>query len=383
MLLYLSNNELYHLANQTLNPIPCQAVDQYRKTLQEIKQRKEWKTTGSGAQFMGLARYRDADEGMHVYPCAVVMTEQDQIIYAARLDSGTAIYAKSLIHQQEAEGLILRKSDFIVHDMSYEPTLKRLVLSSSMPGQYEKHLTILPVEGNRIQFVTEGECQDANPSFDPVYPEQIYYDSRGLAYDQQGRADVGPRKICLLNLQQGEIATLVEHADFDFLMPIKDGLGNLYFLKRPYKNKHNPFSVLKDIILSPFKIFKAIIGWLDFFTQRYTGESLKTSSGTNPAKARPKSPEEMFIEGNLINAEKTLQQNINTGEKFPGFIPASWQLVKQTPSGDLVIVKKGVLSYTLQDGNVIYSNGKYLVQLDPHQTETMLSEAKLIHKIAS
>ncbi len=382
MLLYLSNQELYHLANQTLTPIPCQAIEQYKRTLQEIKQRKEWKTTGAGAQFMGLARFRDDDALVQIFPCDAVMTAPDQIIYAARLDNGTAIYSKSLTNPDEVEGLVLRKSDFLVHDMHYEPTQNRLVLSASNPGQHEKHLSILSVDGNRIQFVTEGECQDANPSFDPVNPDQIYYDSCGLAYDQHGRAAFGPRKICLLNLKLGELETVVEHGDYEFLMPMKDGLGNLYFLKRPYKNKHNPFSVLKDIILSPFRIFKAIIGWLDYFTQRYTGESLKTSSGANPAKARPKSLEELFIEGNLINVDKTLQQNINSGEKFPGFIPGSWQLVKQTPSGDIVIVKKGVLSYTLKDGNIIYSNGKFLLQLDQNQNETMLTEGRLIHKIA-
>ena len=48
-LLYLSNQELYLLQNQKSQTIDCHAVSQYKKNLQEIKQRKQWKTTGTGA----------------------------------------------------------------------------------------------------------------------------------------------------------------------------------------------------------------------------------------------------------------------------------------------------------------------------------------------
>ena len=50
------------------------------------------------------------------------------------------------------------------------------------------------------------------------------------------------------------------------------------------------------------------------------GESLKSTSGANPAKARQKSEEELFVEGNLIKAQKALQQNQSAGEKFAGVI---------------------------------------------------------------
>jgi hypothetical protein len=58
-LLYLSNQELYLIQNQKTQTIDCQAVTQYKKNLQEIKQRKQWKTTGTGAQFMGMTNRDD------------------------------------------------------------------------------------------------------------------------------------------------------------------------------------------------------------------------------------------------------------------------------------------------------------------------------------
>ncbi|KXZ67245.1 hypothetical protein AVENLUH5627_02225 [Acinetobacter venetianus] len=158
--------------------------------------------------------------------------------------------------------------------------------------------------------------------------------------------------------------------------------GQLYYLKRPYQGQNYSGSSIKDILMAPFKILRAIFGWLDFFTQRYTGESLKSTSGANPAKARQKSEEELFVEGNLIKAQKTLQQNQNAGEKFAGVIPRNWELVQQSASGEQKVLKKGVLSYALgADDSVYYSNGKYLMSINADQTEQMLVEAKLIHKI--
>lgn len=343
-MLYLSNHQLVYLKDQKQLTIPCQSVDLYKKNLEEIKQRKEWKSKGTGAQFMGIAHMPDMQQSSQIYPSDVVVTGQDQIIYAARLDEGTAIYAKSLSNLQELEGLVLRKNEFVVYDIAYDAHHQRLALSASAPYQHERHLSVLSIDGNRIQYVTEGECQDANPVFDAQNPDQIYYDSCGFAYDQHGRVSIGPKRICLLNLRTGDLDSVLEDARYDFLKPQKDVQGNLYVLRRPYKQKTDSFGVLKDLILAPVRIIKAIIGWLDFFTQRYSGQSLKTTSGANPAKAKQKTQEELFIEGNLINAQKARQQNSKTGEKYPGIIPRSWELIKLTPAGEVVTVKKGVLS---------------------------------------
>jgi len=109
---------------------------------------------------------------------------------------------------------------------------------------------------------------------------------------------------------------------------------------------------------------------------------LKSTSGSNPAKSRQKSEEELFVEGNLIKAQKAVQQNQNAGEKFAGVIPRSWELVLYSSAGEQKVLKRGVLSYNLNtEGTVLYSNGKHLISIAADQTETMLVEAKLIQKI--
>ena len=97
---------------------------------------------------------------------------------------------------------------------------------------------------------------------------------------------------------------------------------------------------------------------------------------------KQKSEEEIFIEGNLINAQKTLIENQKSGEKFPGIAPKNWELMKMDKSGNISSVKKGVLSYRLsEDGELFYSNGKHLIRMSRSNGEELICESDLISKI--
>ena len=379
-LFYLSNQKLHCIVDSKSMDIPCQSIDQYKKNLKEIKQRKQWKSMGAGAQFMGIDGAED-DDLSQIYPSDVVIVDENHFIYTARLQEGTSICLKSLVNLQDAEGLVLRKNDFTVFDMDYDPISRNLVLSASHDYELERHLCILPLEGNRTKELTEGECQDSNPHFNPLNREEIFYDTCGLSYTND--IAFGPKEICKLNLKTGELETVMSDHKFDFFKPQMDTNGNLYFIKRPYGSTQplDPFSSIKNLLLAPVKIVKAIVGWLDFFTQRYTGESLKTTSGRNPAKVKQKSEEELFIEGNLIKAHQSLEKNKNAGEKFPGLIPSSWELIKLKPTGEVQVMKKGVMSFSVQEEKIYYSNGQHIISLAPDSSETLILEEKLVSKI--
>ncbi|AYO55877.1 hypothetical protein [Acinetobacter wuhouensis] len=381
-LLYLSNNNVYLFDENKTITVPFQSIDQYKKNLVEIQQRKDWKTKGTGAQFMGMRSQEDEADLNHIFPTDMILTSDQKLIYSACLQDGVSINIKSLDNLQETEGLILRKNDFVVQDMAYDESKRRLALSVNT-DHYERHICILPLDANRTQYLTEGECQDSNPCFDPRDTMQLYYDSCGLGIGEH-RIAFSPKEICHLDMGTGELETIVSDPKFDFFKPKMDGLGNLYFIKRPYMRDgytNSPVTTFKDIIFAPFKIIRAIVGWLDFFTQRYTGESLKTTSGNNPAKSQQKSEEELFVEGNLIKSQQNLERNQKLGEKYPGTIPNSWELIKMTPSGEMTTLKKGVMSFALNGDSIFYSNGKYLIEMDANLNEKSLVEAKLISKI--
>ncbi|NHB58119.1 hypothetical protein G9F32_08810 [Acinetobacter sp. 194] len=379
---YLSQQQLYCFDQTKSISIPCQAIDQYKKNLAEIKQRKQWKSQGAGAQFMGLNGAEAELDLSDISLTDVVYLDDKNVVYSAHLQGGTAIQMKPIDQLNDPEGLVLRKNEFVVDSMHIDPVNRRLVLSASQEYQVERHLCILALDANRTQFITEGESLDSNPFFNPLNTDEIYYDSCGLSYTYD--VTLGPKEINKLNMTNGDLETIISDPKFDFFKPQMDRAGNLFFIQRPYNSafyKEDFFSFLKNILLAPVKIIKAIVGWLDFFTQRYTGESLKRTSGANPAKARQKTEEELFVEGNLIKAQQTLEKNKQAGEKFPGVIPETWKLIKLTPSGEQVTVKKGVMSFVLKDGRILYSNGQHLLELDAEGNETLLLEARLISKI--
>ena len=166
VLFYLSEQNLYLWDGNKSTTVPCQAIDQYKKNLLEIQQRKDWKTKGSGAQFMGLSAQDEEVNLKHIFPTDMVITPEQNLIYASCLQDGVSINSKSISNLQETEGLILRKNDFVVQDMAFDSVKNRLALSVNSDG-YERHICILPLDANRTQFLTEGACQDSNPCFDP------------------------------------------------------------------------------------------------------------------------------------------------------------------------------------------------------------------------
>lgn len=380
---FIAEKKLYVLKDNTPTAVTCQAVENYKNNLESIQRRREWKSSGVGAQFMGIEQFDNSDSRNNIYISDVIKFDSENAIYVARLDEGLTIATKSLVNPQRAEGLLLRKENLVAHDICFDVKNQRLVFSAGNNRSYERHLCVLAVNGQQLQFITEGDCQDNNPVVNPQNPDEIIYDSCGFAFSQNDII-IGPKEINCLNLATGEVKTLFADEKFDYFKPQLDKHRDLYFIKRPYRENNLDASVdsIKAVAVAPFKIIKAIVGWLDFFTRRYSGESLKTTSGNNPAKTKQKTEEELFVEGNLIKSQTNLEKNKQAGDKFAGTIPRSWELVKVSPTGEMTTLKKGVMSYAIDGDDIIISNGKHLLRLDKDLQETVIVEQKFVSKIS-
>lgn len=377
-LFYMQEQRLYRFSDGRSEPVTCQAVEQYIGNLKQIHRKKEWKTQGSGADFMGIRQ-----EGLDlsdIHPSDSVCTADGRLVYGATLQGGAAIQAKPINDLAQAEGLLLRHTDCTIYDMAYDAAHERLALSLAGDCYGDRHLAVMPLSGNRFQFITEGECRDSNPCFDPKNGNILYYDSCGLAYTDHGALN-SIRSINRLNLSDGELETVLHDEQYDFFMPQPDHAGNLYCIRKPHREEvQKQGNILRDILLIPFKLFKAMFGWLDFFSQRYGGESLRTS-GANPAKSKQQSEEERFIEGNLVKVRRRRDKE-EQNERYPSAIPKSWQLVKYTPEGGCTVLHSGVMAYTLcPDGGIIYSNGRYILHATAEGEEKMLTEARWASKL--
>ena len=144
-------------------------------------------------------------------------------------------------------------------------------------------------------------------------------------YDNTATALRGPTSVCSIDTERGELTEILSDPEYDYTSPYSSFDGSLYYIKKPYSLgiAPNPLGILGDILLFPFRILRALFSFLNVFSATYSGKTLTKGKNT-----KYKDEKKTFIDGNLINAEKELQENARKGEKFPGIIPRSWELHK-------------------------------------------------------
>ena len=124
----------------------------------------------------------------------------------------------------------------------------------------------------------------------------------------------------------------------------------------------------------PVRLFEALFGFLNVFSAKYSGKTLSRSD------VRHRDEKQLFIDGNLINAERELKANAKRGEKHPGIIPRSWELRRRMPNGEDVLVRTGVLAYKVDEesGDILFSNGSSIIKLDKDGKEEKLLSAEKV-----
>lgn len=347
-------------ADMSVQLLNCKVAEKYRQREKEIRLKNEWKHSGTGAMFTGTYR-GDGDAPDIRLPITGLSPGIDErLFYAINFENGGGIYFKPP-NLDDLETPILADMKIKFFELDVNPAGRIAV--SCAENYLERHIALLKIDETYLRDITEGDCSDCNPKWSLKNEDVLYYDSAGIAYGASGYfAGFGPRSIYRLDTKTGQLDEVLEGGSIEYLCPFEDKDGNLYFIRRPYRQNSGKMSVW-DYISAPFKVLRALGGWLDLFTRRHTGESLKTS-GANPAKFDEKSPQQIYIDGNLLEAEKTLKENAAAGDKYPGYAPRDWELVKKTPAGEETVLKKSVISYCVAGNDLIYSNGKYIIQND-------------------
>ena len=387
-LLFMTNEKMGSLnEDKTLSFFNSQYLEQYNKNKHAIKVRHHWKTQGTGAKFMGMDRdlsHLDASKTFQRPTGICLADDLEHFIYTIQVDEFFGVFSKSLGNKDEAEGHIMHTNNIQMYDLDYNSANQKVALSLGK-DEISKHLALLDPKTAQYKVLTEGECVDANPSWSKAEANTIIYDSCGIGVDGNGiPVALGECNICRLNLDTCEIDEVIGFEGLDCIKPKEDASGNIYFIRRPKAHKSgqaNPVDMLINFLLIPVKIARALFMWLNFFTIRYTGDSLSTNN-KNGTKAKKKSEEELFIEGNLIKADQNQKANERKGEKYAGILPRDWELMKYTLGGELTSIKKGVLAFDLHsDGSITYSNGKHLIRLLESGEEEKLVDLPLVNYI--
>ena len=341
----------------------------YREYALERTKNDEWKFGGEGARFRGdYDVYRSRQEKVYAYINGV-QWEEGKVVYSFTVNNSSGVYRKDTLDLKAREEHILSSSDEEILSLHkggnvYAVTIRRSDVTSS--------IGTLDSVTSELKTLTDGDSRDANPYISPLDSSVVYFDSAGVGRTSDGEftGKYAPSAICTLNLDTMEIKEVLRDEKWSFVKPKLAQNGDLYCIKRPTKEKRggNP---LVEMLLIPVRIFQAIVMFVQFFVIAFTGKSL-TSDGDNPTKGREQNSRKLYVDGNLIEAEKELKRNKKTKDKEYGFIPASWKLVKIS-GGKEETVKSGICDFALcKDGGLYCTNGRHIFYIKDGKTEKVV-----------
>ncbi len=353
-------------------------AETYKKNLSEIKQRSEWKHSGTGAAFTGTLRTFSDDEAANAYVCGLASAPDGRLIYSILTGEVGGLYYKS---ENGDENHITAAQNF--HPFEMDCRDGKLAISVEYGGG-TRHISVYDLSSGSLTELTDGDTLEECPCWS-ASGNELYFSTAGIGRNGDGvAAAVSPRGLSVYSFEKNELTELCSSEELDYICPRIGKDGVLYYIKRPYKSG-NDGNFWLDLLLFPVRIIKAIGGFLNMFSIMFGGESLSSDGKGfhNPLKAKQKDNKELFIAGNIVNAEKAEKENRKHGDKNPGIIPRSWQLVRRNSLGEEELVRCGVMDYTFTaDGSLIVSDGKHLIRL-PDGKEEIICKCSLAQNIVA
>ena len=394
---YIANGKMYLFEDGRGTELNSRVLEDYITKVKDAAKRNEWKYSGSGAAFTGTfqpgadAESRVASVYSHIH---CLGHAEGDLVYSLEIDRACGIYRR-FAEGDGKEGIVLSSGDAAYRDFDIQNG--RMVLTSAFGG--ESHIGVMDLGKTAMQVYTEGDTWDSNPVWSAAHPDQIYFCSAGLPvgtepqakpntapkgysemvqemYNAAARAQHGPTAICLLDIARGSMEELLANDKYDYTHPQSMPDGSLYYIRRPYRTgqkRSSPFGCLLDILLLPFRLLGALFGFLNVFSAKYSG---KTLSGGRDVKNRDE--QQMFIDGNLIQAEKELQANRKRGEANPGIIPHTWELRRRDANGNDTLIRAGVAAFRADktSGEILLSNGSAILRRTPDGKESKVLDVQ-------
>jgi hypothetical protein len=281
-------------------------------------------------------------------------------------------YERRLYHRQQ-----LRINDIARHRM--DGTL----VFSMLAEDGTAHIGMMGAEGKGFKSITAGDAVDEAPSWviGESTAKTVVFQSAGVGRDPNGfRTSLSTYALMKLDVESGKMETLIEEDASDALLPRMTAEGDLWFIRRPYETaavQISPWKLALDMLLFPIRLAGAIVHFLDFFSLMFQRKPLISAGGPPREGADQRY---MMLWGKLIDARKA--QDSKKGDS-QALVPASWQLIKRSPSGNEETIAKRVLAYDLcGDGSVVYTDGSTIYHRAVHGETNQVAQGKLIERVA-
>lgn len=379
---YLSDGRLFLIqADGKEREIKSKFVSDLQQRLQSIKERREWKASGSGAQFarggLPMGASYEVDRFNPRFSAACRGGEEQCLYYAIDAGDVHGIFAYDIAESRELR--ITHGPDRRFSWLATHPDGEQLAVAIHHNDGTGSIGIMQPSRSGGVREITEGDSVDCFPAWVPGASAAIVYQSSGVARRNGEWAGLGPASLQKLDLEQGNIDPLIEDPRFDFLCPSFGADGMLYFIQRPYETvaRTKPLDSLKDIVLFPFRLLRALFAFLNVFSVFFSGKPLKTAGGTQRNGPDPKA---VFLYGRWLQ----LQQPTAPGQEdeASSSVPSSWVLKRLrmgAPLSDAEVIATGVMAYaTASDGSVHYSTGHQVLRWSPQSSPKRLSKRSLV-----
>jgi len=347
----------------------------------QIQKRNAWKTEGTGARFMSgrmlWAGQLDQDNGIPIVINAISRCNgQGEVLYSLSTSEIGGVFS---ITRNGAERRLLHTADFRVGHLSANPSDHKIACVVRTKGG--SHLAVMQGDGRELTDVTQGDSMDVCPNWVPGSTNELVFQTSDIGRDAAGKpAGSSPARVEKLNLETGDIVTLLGDETHDYVDPKMDAAGNLYCIRKPYVSPRASFDPLRaalDLVLLPFRLLFALFQFVNFFTMRYTGNTL-VSSGS--ARQRQMDLRHMMIMDNLAQAMRAPELFVGPNKDW--IAPRSWSLVRKTNAGEIEVLEKGVFTFDLaENGIVLFTDGKRVVQRNKDGAKKELLRDQFISQV--
>jgi hypothetical protein len=373
-LAFISNGKLFYQApGQELRELQSSHVRTVMERMERHQQLHGWKEgTAFGRSFTGRDRHVSAD-AVGIQATSAQFTADDRVLYFLRDDSFGGLFEYDLA--LDTEKRLLHKQYLSVEDLRIHPDGHRL-LGAQHARNGAANIVVMDADGGNYRELTSGDTVDTAPAWVPGQADAVLFQSSGLARSPEGYVLAqGPASIQMANAAAGSLTVVLEDPRLDFLQPRVGGNGFLYFIRRPYEApRYGMGNAVTDALMFPFRLLRALLHYLNFFSLMYTRKPLITASGP----AVQADLKDILIKGKRLDAEAALRSGVRLNG-VPSLVPASWQLMCRSQQGEEHVLASHVASFDIaSDGTIVFSNGYGVFALDGPNPPQVLLKDKLI-----
>jgi len=375
---YTTNGKLF-IARDGKAPweIDSEFVSQVTRRHQQSVDRHHWKSSG-GDGAMSYNLWNRTQQGLESslvkVQSACESPNGESIYYSLRSESVGGLFRYDF--EEGYEQRIFHKEDLDIDDLEHHP--KRGELLCSIGDGVGRNIALVGNCRYNLRFLTEGDSHDRAPSWVPGEEDSLVYQSAGIGRNQSGLpVGVANSTIEKLNLKTGHQETVLEDERYDFLSPKADAEGNLYCIRRPYCSAGQPVGwgkALGDFLMIPFRLLKALFGFLNMMTQVFGKQNL--TNATTGSK-QVVDLREVYIKERMLDISK-----LDSNGEDASVIPADWELVRLSPDGNLKVLgnRIGDFGYC-GSGAIVHTNGFSIFKQADGKTELLYRSKEIVESV--